>query len=78
MIGLDPKGQRELRNILVEIRERGSVIVVSTHLLEYIDALCDHVLILKQGRALLSDSLENVLRDRGDQRLEDIFLEVTR
>src|SRR5438105_14014417 len=78
MIGLDPKGQRELRDILVEIRERGSVIVVSTHLLEYIDALCDHVLILKQGRVLLSDSLENVLRDRGDQRLEDIFLEVTR
>ncbi len=78
MIGLDPKGQRELRNILVEIRERGSVIVVSTHLLEYIDALCDHVLILKQGHVLLSDSLENVLRDRGDQRLEDIFLEVTR
>jgi ABC-2 type transport system ATP-binding protein len=78
MIGLDPKGQRELRDILVEVRERGSVIVVSTHLLEYIDTLCDHVLILKQGHVLLSDSLNNVLRDRGDQRLEDIFLEVTR
>jgi ABC-2 type transport system ATP-binding protein len=77
MIGLDPKGQRELREILVEVRERGGVIVVSTHLLEYIDTLCDYVLILKQGQVLLSDSLTNVLRDRGEQRLEDIFLEVT-
>src|SRR5439155_7031636 len=54
MIGLDPKGQRELREILVEIRERGAAIIVSTHLLEYIDTLCDSVLILKQGRVLMS------------------------
>lgn len=78
MIGLDPKGQRELKDILVELRERGTAIIVSTHLLEYIDTLCDHVLILKQGHVLLSGSLAEVMRERENQRLEDIFLEVTR
>ena len=78
MIGLDPRGQRELRDIIVELRDRGVAIIVSTHLLEYIDTLCDHLLIMKQGRVLLSGSREEVLRDRGDKRLEDVFLEVTR
>lgn len=78
MIGLDPKGQRELKDILIELRERGTAIIVSTHLLEYIDTLCDHVLILKQGHVLLTGSLEEVMRERENQRLEDIFLEVTR
>lgn len=78
MIGLDPKGQRELKEILVELRTRGTALIVSTHLLEYIDTLCDHVLILKQGHALLTGSLEEVMRERENQRLEDIFLEVTR
>ncbi len=78
MIGLDPKGQRELRDILVELRERGVAIVVSTHLLEYIDTLCDQLLIMKEGHVVLSGSREDVLRERGDKRLEEIFLEVTR
>ena len=78
MIGLDPKGQRELREILVEIRERGAAIIVSTHLLEYIDTLCDSVLILKQGRVLMSGPISEIMHERANQRLEDVFLEITR
>ncbi|HYM51112.1 MAG TPA: ABC transporter ATP-binding protein [Candidatus Limnocylindrales bacterium] len=78
MIGLDPKGQRELRDILVEVRQQGGAIVVSTHLLEYIDTLCDRVVILKAGRAVLSGGLDEIRHQRGDRNLEDIFLEVTR
>ena len=64
MIGLDPKGQREPREILVEIRERGAAIIVSTHLLEYIDTLCDSVLILKQGRVLMSGPISEIMHER--------------
>jgi len=78
MIGLDPKGQRELRDILVEIRAQGGAVVVSTHLLEYIDALCDRIVILKEGRAILSGGLDEIRHQRNDRNLEDIFLEVTR
>jgi ABC-2 type transport system ATP-binding protein len=78
MIGLDPKGQRELRDILIEIRGRGGAIVVSTHLLEYIDPLCDRIVILKKGRAILSGDLGEIRQQRDNRNLEDIFLEVTR
>jgi ABC-2 type transport system ATP-binding protein len=78
MIGLDPKGQRELRDLLVEIRGQGGAIVVSTHLLEYIDTLCDRVVILDKGRAVLSGDLDEIRQQRDNRNLEDIFLEVTR
>ena len=78
MIGLDPKGQRELRDLLVEIRGQGGAIVVSTHLLEYIDTLCDRIVILNKGRAILSGGLDEIRHQRNDRNLEDIFLEVTR
>src|SRR6267378_8319408 len=78
MIGLDPRGQRELRDILIEIRGQGGAIVVSTHLLEYIDTLCDRIVILKKGRAILSGGLDEIRHQRDDRNLEDIFLEVTR
>jgi ABC-type multidrug transport system ATPase subunit len=78
MIGLDPRGQRELRDILVEIRGQGGAIVVSTHLLEYIDTLCNRIVILKKGRAILSGGLDEIRHQRDNRNLEDIFLEVTR
>jgi ABC-type multidrug transport system ATPase subunit len=78
MIGLDPRGQRELTVILRELRAEGRTIVVSTHLLQYIEDLCDRLLILKQGRSIFSGPLAELLQERERGSLEDIFLEITR
>ncbi|HXM19168.1 MAG TPA: ABC transporter ATP-binding protein [Candidatus Tumulicola sp.] len=80
MIGLDPKGQRELRGILKDLREQGRTIIMSTHLLESAESMCDRVIIMKAGRALATGPVAE-LRSRGsraDETLEDIFLELTR
>ena len=78
MIGLDPKGQRELRELIVELRAAGKAIVISTHLLESAEALCDRLVILKNGTALAFGAVSE-LRQRatGDRTLEDVFLEIT-
>jgi len=78
MIGLDPKGQRELRELIVELRAAGTAIVISTHLLESAEALCDRLVILKNGIALAFGAVSE-LRQRatGDRTLEDVFLEIT-
>src|SRR6202051_4450199 len=78
MIGLDPKGQRELRELIVELRAAGTAIVISTHLLESAEALCDRLVILKNGTALAFGAVSE-LRQRatGDRTLEDVFLEIT-
>src|SRR5438132_177481 len=77
MIGLDPRGQRELRDLLVELRRREVAIMVSTHLLEYMEGLCDGLLIIKRGRALAARPIQDLRREHGGRSLEDVFLEMT-
>ena len=76
MIGLDPRGQRELTMILRELREQGKAVIVSTHLLSYIEGICDRILILKQGRALALGTIAEVLDGADGKSLEDRFLEI--
>jgi ABC-type multidrug transport system ATPase subunit len=52
MIGLDPRGQRELRDLLAELRAEGRAIVVSTHQLDAAQALCDEIVFMKAGRVV--------------------------
>ena len=78
MIGLDPKGQRELRSILRELRDSGTAIVLSTHLLESAEAICDHVLVLNAGRAAISAPIAELRFGEVGRSLEDVFLEATR
>lgn len=77
MIGLDPKGQRELRSILSELRAAGTAIVLSTHLLESAEAICDNVLVLNHGRAVISSPIAELRFGAYGRSLEDVFLEAT-
>jgi len=78
MIGLDPKGQRELRDLIVQLRDRGTAIVISTHLLESAETLCDRVIILKNGAAVASGAVAELRRRAtGERTLESVFLEIT-
>jgi ABC-2 type transport system ATP-binding protein len=78
MIGLDPKGQRELRSILRELRDTGTAIVLSTHLLESAEAICDQVLVMNRGRAVISSPIAELRFGEFGRSLEDVFLEATR
>lgn len=79
MIGLDPLGQRELRHIIRELRSQGKAVVISTHMLEQAQAICDSVVILKNGRTIASGTFEELQARTGTQaNAEDLFLELTR
>jgi ABC-2 type transport system ATP-binding protein len=77
MIGLDPLGQRGLRDVLRDLRAAGTAIMLSTHQLESAEALCDRVVILNKGRAVASGTIDE-LQLLGRGTLEDVFLEITR
>jgi ABC-2 type transport system ATP-binding protein len=78
MIGLDPKGQRELRELIFSLRDGGTSIVMSTHLIESAEAMCDRLVIMKAGTAIASGAVRE-LRERAPtgRSLEDVFLEIT-
>ena len=71
--GLDPNQKHEVRKI---IRDMGAdkTIVLSTHILEEVDALCSRVVIIAEGKLLLDETIQS-LRARGP--LEDTFRTVT-
>ncbi|OAQ52943.1 hypothetical protein HTG_08935 [Natrinema mahii] len=60
--GLDPNGAREMREIVREERDRGATVFFSSHIMEQVEAVCDRVGILRDGRMVAEDSVEG-LRD---------------
>lgn len=71
--GLDPKAAHHLKTIMREICNNGGAIFFSTHVLEVAEKLCDEVAIIKNGKLVISGSMEEV---KGNDSLEDIFLEL--
>src|SRR5262249_32957277 len=76
MIGLDPPRPPEVTTILPAPRPQGPPVIVSTHLLSYIEGLCDRILILKQGRAVALGTIAELLDGADGKSLEDRFLEI--
>ncbi|MCW5942547.1 MAG: ABC transporter ATP-binding protein [Fimbriimonadaceae bacterium] len=79
MIGIDPAGAHELKMELARARDAGAAVLVSTHLLDTAEKLCDRVIILARGKKLTEGTLAE-LRDRSqmtDASLEDLFLSLT-
>jgi ABC-2 type transport system ATP-binding protein len=80
LIGLDPKGMRELKSMMMERREQGNAMLISTHMLDTAERLCDRVIILKRGKLIAEGTvaeLKERLQSSNDVSLEDMFLELT-
>jgi ABC-2 type transport system ATP-binding protein len=75
--GLDPRAARVLKDLLREHAEAGGGVLVSTHLLEVAERLCDRVAILHHGRRVAEGTLSELRGARADATLEDLFLEMT-
>jgi ABC-type multidrug transport system ATPase subunit len=78
MIGLDPRGQRDLRDLIRSLAAAGTSIMMSTHIIEQAEALCDRLIIVKAGLAIASVSVAELREQAGVGRtLEDVFLDLT-
>jgi len=61
VLGLDPVGRREFRDLILEFRDRGKTVLFSTHILPDVEMLCDRVGILNQGRLHGLGTLSTIL-----------------
>lgn len=69
-VGLDPKQIIEIRDLIQELGKKHTIIL-SSHILSEISAVCDHVFIISHGKLVASDSTENLLeRMTGAQEIE--------
>jgi ABC-2 type transport system ATP-binding protein len=77
-VGLDPKSARLIKDILRQMAERGAAVMLSTHILEIAQNMCDRIGIINQGKLIAVGTMEELQRfGQGESSLEDIFLSLT-
>ncbi|PVZ12938.1 ABC transporter ATP-binding protein [Actinomycetospora cinnamomea] len=59
--GLDPAGTRDVRRVVAELREAGVTVLLSSHLLAEVEAVCTHVAVLQTGTLLVAGDLRALL-----------------
>ncbi|MBU3093147.1 ABC transporter ATP-binding protein [Clostridium sp. CM028] len=75
LMGLDPKAIKELKKAILELREKGSAILISTHIIDSVDDFWDKVLIMKNGNIVLSGTKQELMNR--NETLEELFFDVT-
>lgn len=75
--GLDPPSTRVLKELLREHAESGGGVLVSTHLLDVAEHLCDRVVLLRSGRVVADGTLAELRQGDPTRSLEDVFLGLT-
>lgn len=72
--GLDVVSTRKLRTILRTLKEQGHCILISSHVMQEISLLCDHVAIIHAGEVALEGSISNILEQTGETDIEEAFV----
>jgi sodium transport system ATP-binding protein len=76
--GLDIPTVHGLREVLRRMRDRGACIILSTHVLDDVRALCDRIVVIVQGRVVAEGESTSICRKAGCATLEDAFLQLNR
>src|SRR5512133_1024072 len=78
-VGLDPKSARLIKDILRQLADRGAAIMLSTHILEIAERMCDRIGIIDKGQLIAVGTMDELrtLDKTGQASLEDIFLSLT-
>jgi len=73
--GLDPRGMWTLKKILRDRVMEGATVIVASHILPLIEDFCEYVTILKEGRAILEGTIEEIKSETGIKKsLEELFI----
>jgi len=86
--GLDPQARRNLWDLIKEIRQKGTTVIITTHYMDEAEQLCDRVAIMDEGKIIALQSPDRLIDDlvaSGFERpkvtkaanLEDVFIHLT-
>lgn len=72
--GLDPRGRREVWQHLEKLRGQGLTIILTSHYMDEVTRLCDRILIMKNGSEIVTGSPEEVIKQSGQNTMENAYL----
>lgn len=73
MVGLDPRAIKELKEVVLELRNSGVTVLISTHMLEMVKDLWDVMFVMEKGKVIGSYNKSEV----GEKDLDALFFEMT-
>lgn len=76
-VGLDPHMRHQLWNLIVQLKQNGSSILLTTHYIDEAERLSDRVCIIDSGIIKVIDTPDNLKNMHQEGRLEDVFLKLT-
>ncbi|MFT4415575.1 ABC transporter ATP-binding protein [Fredinandcohnia humi] len=71
---LDPKSRREIHELILELQNRGSTVVFTSHDMEEVTKLSSRVMMIDQGKVIAEGTAEELCQSYGVQNLEDVYL----
>jgi sodium transport system ATP-binding protein len=74
--GLDVPSARLIENFVLEARRQGKCIVLSTHVMEEAEYLCDRIAVIHEGRVRITGTMDDLRAATGKTRLREIFLDL--
>ena len=72
--GLDARSRRDVWKILESLKKRGLSILLTSHFMDEVEALCDQILILKKGKTVFSGTVAQAKQESGKEKFEDAYL----
>ena len=86
--GLDPQARRSLWDLIRNIRDKGTTVIITTHYMDEAEVLCDRVAVIDSGKIIAIDTPDKLIDDlvsTGFERpksvksatLEDVFIHLT-
>lgn len=72
--GLDTKARREVWKILSGLKEKGLTIFLTSHFMDEVEAICDQICILKQGKAVFYGTVSEAIKNSTCHNFEDAYL----
>jgi ABC-2 type transport system ATP-binding protein len=76
-VGVDPQSRAFLLDSIRSLAAAGRVVLYTSHYMEEVQSICDHVAIIDGGRVLVSGALPEVLGAGGGRDLEQLFMQLT-
>jgi ABC-2 type transport system ATP-binding protein len=74
--GVDAVASRQIRDLLAHFVKNGGTVFLTTHILEIVDRLCDHIGIINRGRLVAQGPIAELRGSSGTQTLEERFFEL--
>ncbi len=73
--GLDISASRSVREMILSMRDEGRCILFSSHIMQEVEALCDRIAVIANGRIVAFGTPAELRQETGRQELEDVFMQ---